>query len=87
MASEACTLIFTTYYKNLLGSESQKNLNMLNEVNKIYNFIFNNSSNTSTLVISEEASIEWPTGYKDTLIKSCALLRPTVKYEDKINND
>ena len=78
---------FTTYYKNLLGSESKKNLNMLNEVNKIYNFIFNNSSNTSTLVISEEASIEWPTGYKDTLIKSCALLSPTVKYEDKINND
>ena len=78
---------FTTYYKNLLGSESQKNLNMLNEVNKIYNSIFNNSSNTLTLVISEEASIEWPTRYKDTLIKSCALLSSTVKYEDKINND
>lgn len=69
------------------GSESQKNLNMLNEVNKIYNFIFNNSSNTFTLVISEEAMIEWSTGYRDTLIKSCALLSSTVKYEDKINND
>ena len=69
---------FTKYYKDISINES--NIDIIKGVSDIYNAIFNDQDQTS-LRISNECTIDYPSKYKKKLIDACSLLSPEIKLE------
>lgn len=69
---------FTKYYKDISINES--NIDIIKGVSDIYNAIFNDQDQTS-LRISNECTIDYPSKYKKKLIDACSLLSPEIKLD------
>ena len=69
---------FTKYYKDISTNES--NIDIVKGVADIYNAIFNDQDQTS-LRISNECTIDYPSKYKKKLIDACSLLSPEIKLD------
>lgn len=69
---------FTKYYKDVSINES--NIDIVKGVSDIYNAIFNDQDQTS-LRISNECTIDYPSKYKKKLIDACSLLSPEIKLD------
>ena len=69
---------FTKYYKDISINES--NIDIIKGVSDIYNDIFNDQDQTS-LRISNECTIDYPSKYKKKLIDACSLLSPEIKLD------
>ncbi|MCC4417437.1 KAP family P-loop NTPase fold protein [Limosilactobacillus reuteri] len=69
---------FTKYYKDISINES--NIDIIKGVSDIYNAIFNDRDQTS-LRISNECTIDYPSKYKKKLIDACSLLSPEIKLD------
>ena len=69
---------FTKYYKDISINES--NIDIIKVVSDIYNAIFNDQDQTS-LRISNECTIDYPSKYKKKLIDACSLLSPEIKLD------
>ena len=67
---------FTKYYKDISGNKA--NIDVIKGVSDIYNSIFNDQKLTS-LKISSECYIEYPSQYKKRLIDACNLMSPETK--------
>ena len=68
----------TKYYKDISINES--NIDIIKGVSDIYNAIFNDQDQTS-LRISNECTIDYPSKYKKKLIDACSLLSPEIKLD------
>ena len=69
---------FTKYYKDISINES--NIDIIKGVSDIYNAIFNDQDQTS-LRISNECTIDYPSKYKKKLIDACSLLSTEIKLD------
>ena len=69
---------FTKYSKDISINES--NIDIIKGVSDIYNAIFNDQDQTS-LRISNECTIDYPSKYKKKLIDACSLLSPEIKLD------
>ena len=69
---------FTQFYKDISTSKSK--IDFAKGVSDIYNAIFNDQGQTS-LEISKQCIIEYPSQYKKKLIDACSLLSPETRLD------